>query len=206
MIYENNNTCSEYVNIVLKNFRVSTFNLTDKSSGPRWWHRRLLNSPFSHGHTECIDTHGAIPSERNPENSWVIPTHWVNEKISTLKQIGKTETHSHHKPHCQHSTKQSGRNSKLSASFWGAKCLDPTSSTQHLRLPSEGWAASRHLALKTNGTCIHETHKTIGNKETVLSKLQKTHHGYPPRIQYEGNRQKNTHLPFFPWEASIFIH
>ena len=47
--------------------------------------------PFCHRHTECTATLGAIPSERDPETSWATPTHLVNEKISTSKQVRKPE-------------------------------------------------------------------------------------------------------------------
>lgn len=42
--------------------------------------------PSFHGHTKSIATHGAIPSERNSENSWKTPTHRTNEKIPTSRQ------------------------------------------------------------------------------------------------------------------------
>lgn len=48
---------------------------------------------------EFTTTHGANCSERNPENSWLTPTHQMNEKIPSSRQVGKVEILSHHKPH-----------------------------------------------------------------------------------------------------------
>ena len=41
--------------------------------------------PSSLGCIECIATHGAVLSERNPETNQVTSTHQVTEKISTSK-------------------------------------------------------------------------------------------------------------------------
>lgn len=41
--------------------------------------------PSFHRWTKCKATHGVIPSERNPETSWLTLTHMVTKKISTSK-------------------------------------------------------------------------------------------------------------------------
>lgn len=65
-------------------------------SGPRWWLRKVLNSPSAWMGSIAMD--GAIPSENNPETSWATLTHRVNEKISPSKWVEKAEIPSHHKP------------------------------------------------------------------------------------------------------------
>lgn len=88
---------------------------------PRWWYRRLLNSPLP-TNTQNIQQ----LSLKIPETSWMTPTHQVNEKIPTLKQTGKAEPHSHCKTHPCQSAIQSRGNSQILASSWGIKGLDPT--------------------------------------------------------------------------------
>ena len=46
----------------------------------------------SQGYTDCVATHGTIPSERNQELSWENPTNSKNENITRSKQVGKTES------------------------------------------------------------------------------------------------------------------
>ena len=70
-----------------------------KGFGERWQHKKLLNSDR---HTKSTPTHWLILSERNPDTSWVTPTHWANEKKKkkpTSKRVRNAETLSHHKPH-----------------------------------------------------------------------------------------------------------
>lgn len=43
-------------------------------SVPKWWNMGLLNSP-SHRHTKSIAMHGAIATGRDPDTSWVSPSH-----------------------------------------------------------------------------------------------------------------------------------
>ena len=59
----------------------------------------VLHTAHIQLHTQL---HITVPSERNPETSWVAPTLQVTEKISTLKWVGEAETHTHHKPHPWH--------------------------------------------------------------------------------------------------------
>ena len=54
-------------------------------------------------------------TQRNPETSCVTSSHWMTEKVPTLKWGGKTETHSRVKPHSQHITVELGENFQLSA-------------------------------------------------------------------------------------------
>ena len=53
--------------------------------------RVLLNSSPSWRYTRYAATHRENPSERNSETSWVMATHWANEKIPSLKQIGQLQ-------------------------------------------------------------------------------------------------------------------
>lgn len=126
-----------------------------------------------HEHT---DPHGAILSERNPETHWTTPTCWANEKMPTshtLKWVDMVETFSHNKMLKQAQSHTVGR--ELPASLSGVKGLDPTSSTQLLRL--QLWnKPPKYIALKTNGACIHET---IAKQETVFDMLLNTCHCYP---------------------------
>lgn len=85
--------------------------------------------------------------------------HWI--------WIGKAGTHSHHQPHPQHCATQSGKKFEPPASPWETKSLDHISSSQLLRLPLKRQAPT-HLALKAKGACVHQTHKTTANKESVL--------------------------------------
>lgn len=64
-----------------------------------WTKITTLEAPeFSscHGHTEYIAAHRAIPIGRDPETEWFLHFKWQKNKS---KQVGKFETHSHHKPH-----------------------------------------------------------------------------------------------------------
>lgn len=54
-------------------------------------------------------------AQRNLETSCVTPSHWMIEKVPTMKWGGKTETHSHVKPHPQHITLDLGENFQLSS-------------------------------------------------------------------------------------------
>lgn len=49
--------------------------------------------------TNSYRREGSIPSERNPETGGESSTHQATEKIPTLKQRGKAETHCHQKAH-----------------------------------------------------------------------------------------------------------
>lgn len=55
--------------------------------------------PSSHKDTKCTAAHREIPSKRNPETSLVTPAWRVNERVPTLRLVGKVEAHSLHKPH-----------------------------------------------------------------------------------------------------------
>lgn len=66
--------------------------------------------PFSYWQDKYAATHGASPSERDPETNWPTPTNQEDEKPPTSSWIGKTETQSHHKPHYQKSAPELGEN------------------------------------------------------------------------------------------------
>ena len=97
--------------------------------------------------------------------NWVTPVHWVNEKIPTSIWIGKGETYSCHESNVWHRDIQSVGNSQLPASPWGAKSLDPTSSTPTFKTFIRGMSPAKHPTLKTNGAYVGKTHKTVANKE-----------------------------------------
>ena len=59
----------------------------------------------------------------------------------------------------------------------------------------------KHLPLKANDACVHETHRTTENKETVLNGCTSTHHGYPCQGSGQKEQEKNTHLPVFTWKV-----
>lgn len=91
----------------------------------------LLNSP-SHRHTKSIAMHGAIATERDPDTSWVSPSHQVSEKMPTLKWV-EGPNHTHHKPH-----PSTIRKELTTLVFpWRAKELDPISSTLTFKTPPE---------------------------------------------------------------------
>lgn len=120
--------------------------------------------PSSHGHTDCTATHGTISSEKYRNKLHVGQT----RRKPALKGVGKGETHSHHKSHPWHEAIYSGGNSKFPTSPWEAKGLEHTPSVPTLRLPP--WdGAPKHLALRANGACVQETHRTTASKEAVLN-------------------------------------
>lgn len=132
--------------------------------------RRLLNSP--HPSSPPTPDTSNLQWWRNylqkkPRNEWT-PTHQANEKISTSKWVGKVEIHSCHTLHPWHNITHLGANSKSLPSPWGAQGLDPTFSTQLLRLPTEG-QAPKHVALKANNDCVH---KTTEKKGAVVNSVQ----------------------------------
>ena len=126
----------------------------------------ISSAPSSRRCTEC--THGAISSERdrNQQNNSYTQ---ANEKLPPLKWIGKAETDSCHKPHPLHVPyNQKGTpNSQLLPEE--QRTWTPHRALQLLRLPPPNDGPSKHLTMKVNGACVHETHKTIANKEAVLS-------------------------------------
>lgn len=64
--------------------------------------------------------------QRNPETSCVTSSHWMTEKVPTLKWGGKTETHSCVKPHPQHITLELEEDFQLSAFLRRVKGLGHT--------------------------------------------------------------------------------
>lgn len=70
-----------------------------------WWKMATQETPelSSDKHTKSTPTHWLILSERNPDTSWVTPTHWANEKTKQNKnphqRVRKAEILCHHKPH-----------------------------------------------------------------------------------------------------------
>ena len=59
----------------------------------RDWESDTVDPEMSsfYGCTECTTVHEAIPSEGNPEMTWMSPVHLENEKISTSIQMRKAE-------------------------------------------------------------------------------------------------------------------
>ena len=158
----------------------------------RWWHRRL-ELISSHGHAESTAKHGTVPSERSLETSWVTPIHWANKNKPISKQTGKRKTQSRQKPHPWHSDMQSGVNSQLPPSPWGAKSLDPTSSIPTFKTFT--W----EMSPQNTWLCVYETHKNIANKETVLNRLAMT---VFPGLSIEAAHW-NAHSSIFPRKRPI---
>lgn len=121
----------------------------------RWWYRISWTTllPWIHWMYSYTQNHYLWKKYKNTE------THQVNKKIFTLKWLGKADTFSPY-THPQHSIIQLRENSNSSFS-----------------LRSEGFGLHtwifdlqprngplKHLAVKTNKACVHETCKIIGNK------------------------------------------
>lgn len=106
-----------------------------QGEGPRWWHRRLLNVPPPTDSQNVRLRTEQLPLERNPETSWVTPTHRAKWENPHSKWVGKAEKHSHDEPHPQYSTTQLEGNPQLPASPWGAEGLDHTSSAHTFKAP-----------------------------------------------------------------------
>ena len=98
---------------------------------------------------------------------------------------------------------QLGGNSKFPYYSQGVNGLNPTFSPQFLRLPPEG-QSHKHLALKTNVPCVHETSKRIANKEAIINGHEGTCCGCLPRAQYRGNRENHPSLGL-PKEDNLHI-
>ena len=73
-------------------------------------------------------------SERKPEASWVMLTHWVKEKTPISKCMGKSKTQSYCNSCHWHNDILLGGNSGLPASPWVAKGLDLVSSASEEKL------------------------------------------------------------------------
>lgn len=111
-------------------------------------------------HTKSTPTHWLILSERNPDTSWVTPTHWANEKKKpTSKRVRKAETLSHHKPHPDRETYtwEETRNLRFP---WGVKGLNPTSNAPTSTWFPPEWRLPKHLTLKAHEECIHDNGET----------------------------------------------
>lgn len=70
---------------------------------------------------------------------------------------------------------------------------------QHLWLSPEGWVPGCPGS-ESQWACIHETHRAVANKETVLNghMQERSPWSHPPRAQCRG---KTTYLPFFHWKG-----
>ena len=157
-----------------------------------------LKSPYlpsSHGHIEC--TWGEIPSERNPETSWVTPTRQANEKIPMSKQSGQAKTCSFHKPHPWHSARQLGTTPQQPAAPWGVKGLDHIPRAPTFKTPT--WGAgpkTRNSESQCGNTSIRPT--GLAKKEAVLNGYVSTLHCWTPRAQCWGKRQNPPISHSFP--------
>lgn len=79
-----------------------------------------------------LGTHGARPSERNPETTLATSIHQANKKISTSEWVEKDETYSHHKSHsAQHHA--IWRDSQTPSLFLRAKDFNTTSMAPTLK-------------------------------------------------------------------------
>ena len=87
---------------------------------------------------------------------------WVNEKNSTQKEVGEGETQLHRKPTPCTAIHNSEGTHNCQLLLEEQKVWIPHLGPQPLRLSPEG-RAPRHLALKVNGDCKHESHKALGN-------------------------------------------
>lgn len=74
--------------------------------------------------------HGTILSERNPDTSWVRPTHQAIEETPTSKCVGKADTHFRHHPDLS-----MGLYLKFPVAHRGEESLDSTSSTPTFKAP-----------------------------------------------------------------------
>lgn len=160
--------------------------------------------PSSHRHTENTVTHKAIPSERNPETSWLTPTHEMTEKTPLLKWIRKVDTHFHHKLCPQFSAIQLGGNSQFPASPWGVKGLDHTSSTPiFLSLSLKGWAP-KSPSSSDNKWDLHSQvpQDYRKEKEQFLNRYRRTTHGCTFRLSI--GEAKMPSSQFLPGNFSSF--
>lgn len=140
-----------------------------------------------HGCNKTSGAHGVMPSERDPETSWVSPTYQMNEeKKTTSKWVGEAGTHSCHKPHSWPCAIQLGQNPQLPASSW----------TPH-PAPWLLWLGTKHLALKTNKAYDLETHGTIANTEAIPVGHTTVTTSIPKGLSTEG-ASKTSHLAVFP--------
>lgn len=78
------------------------------------------------------------------------------------------------------------------------KGLDAAS--QILRLKLDGQPPSKHLAVKANGACVQQTHKSTARKQF----LRQFTIAIPAELNTEGTG-KNAHLPAFPIKGLICI-
>lgn len=150
--------------------------------------------------TKSIATHGAILSERKPENWRPTPTHRINEKISTSKRGWLPS-----------SLEIRGATRCLLYLLFPAISKSPVSPWKELKYTSVAqfcscWPKDGPLdlqALIANGTCIQEFHRTIANKEAVL-RVRDHRLPHPPSYTQEPREErasKTAHLPVSPGKA-----
>ena len=137
--------------------------------------------PSSLGCIECIATHGAVPSERNPETSCVTFPHQANEKIPTLIHQKYWQERLRHSLTINsipgsvpynwerwHWTIPIHRDSSVSPREM--KGLDGTSSIPILKITIQARDGRPQTpSSEANKACVHETYKTVANKETGLN-------------------------------------
>lgn len=122
-------------------------------SGPKWWHRRPRTPPQD---TTNVPVHpDDFFSEKNP-------TSWAT---LTLKWAGKAEPSPHHKPQAQHDATQAARSCQLQGSPWKT-VWTPRLAPQLLGLRD---GPLKHLTLRANRACIHETRRRRLTKKWRVS-------------------------------------
>lgn len=136
-----------------------------------------------------------VPSERHLERSWVTPAHQTNEKIATSGGW---------LPSSPEPREASCASFVFSPSSSKSPVL-PWKELEHTSVPSLcSWARCRGiLALRTNGVCIHESHRTVANKEAVLRVQDPPpRYSYKPRLSTERIEKKKTSFHSFSWEGA----
>lgn len=135
-----------------------------------------------------------IPSEINPETSWLALIHQENKKKPTLTWVGKPHTQSHHKPQPWHSDTQLGGNSQLPASLWRVKGLNPTVGTTTLKTATWEMDSQTIYLWKPMGlACTYKI--TVYSDLIALKRYLWTHHGLPPGPSSEAADSNKPNLP-----------
>lgn len=152
----------------------------------------------------CTTTHGTIPSERDPDTSWVTPTHQAIEKTPTSKCVGKTDTHFRHHPDLSTGLYNQEWTSNSQVLTEKKRVWTVHLAFQLLRLPFKYWVHSTPSS-ENQWACISEFHGTAENKVCVLNRCTRACCGFSQGSAQRGQAKVPTSQRFPGRSSTAYI-